>query len=29
MLEIMKQISAISGAPTPREARNGGGSGVQ
>jgi hypothetical protein len=29
MLEVMKQISAISGTPTPQEARNGGGSGVQ
>jgi hypothetical protein len=29
MLEVMKQISAISGAPTPQEARNGRGSGVQ
>jgi hypothetical protein len=26
MLEVMKQISAISGAPTPQEARIGGGS---
>jgi hypothetical protein len=29
MLEVMKQISAISGAPTPQEARYGRGSGVQ
>jgi len=29
MLEVMKQISAISGDPTPQEARNGRGSGVQ
>jgi len=29
MLEVMKQISAISGAPTPHDARNGRGSGGQ
>jgi hypothetical protein len=29
MLDVMKQISAISGAPTPQGARNGHGSGVQ
>ena len=29
VLDVMKQMSAISGAPTPREARNGSGSGVQ
>jgi hypothetical protein len=29
MLEVMKQISAISGAPTPQEARNDPGSGAQ
>jgi hypothetical protein len=28
MLEVMKQISAISGATTPREAKNGRGSAV-
>jgi len=28
MLEVMKQISAISGAPTPQEAGNRRGSGV-
>jgi len=28
MLEVMRQISAISGAPAPEGARNGGGSGV-
>jgi hypothetical protein len=28
MLEVMKQISAISGTPTPQEARNGGGTDV-